>query len=593
MLCAMMQTAFAESVDQLVDGKFVNFEKYIESLNNFSVVDYTGNSAGSCKTLQQYKNTCVNGDNNTRRYISNSVLSQAFEYARSKKAVGVYLPPGVWNFNGSVIVPHGMTLKGSYDRPHNVTKNDLYVDNTSVNWNNDNGTWDWKTERVNWNKTHGTNIACYAGWGYDPNGPDNDANNCIVLQGTATLDGVNVYYPQQEKPLASKNFNPVKYPWTIACRNGVGWSSSDDGFQYIARCAIMNTTLVNSYAGIDLSGAVDHHIRDVNMTAFYKGFFVGGITSQGSIEGVNIHHQFSAYYYRLELFSMGQVGYGAFEGMSNSDIDRLNQRIRNVHRAYDRMENYIFDHLIGMELGWIDWGWISNVFIFKAATGFYFTRTSDNFKSQNESCRNNQNCTMFRNLASLDIQNSGCDLCKYALNVQEVNSGIGVNFSNCNLLGGITISDYNYGTLRMTNSYLGFNAAAPGYTTKSGIRYYPTSHVKVGKHTTLQISNSEIHDFLEDAEGKWCGNTFDVQERGRLLVDNSTFVWSNTSNFNTNAANGMPAPQHLKLARYSITSLSNSLFRGTSLHKEVNSQANYHENRINVFDDTPYNPVDR
>ena len=117
------------------------------------------------------------------------------------------------------------------------------------------------------------------------------------------------------------------------------------------------------------------------------------------------------------------------------------------------MDNYIFSHLIGMELGWIDWGWISNVFIFKATTGFYFTRTSDNFKSQNESCRNDENCTMARRLSSLDIQNSGCDLCKYALNVEEVNSGIGVNFSNCNLIGAITISDYNYGTLRMTNSY--------------------------------------------------------------------------------------------------------------------------------------------
>lgn len=571
MLCAMMQTAFAESANQLVDGKYVNFEKYIESLNNFSVVDYAGN-VGSCRTLQQYKSNCVNGDNDTRRYIPNSVLSQAFEYARSKKAVGVYLPPGVWNFNNSIIVPHGMTLKGSYDRPHNVTKDDLSVENSKMNWSNNNAKWDWKTETVSWERTHGTNIACFAGWGYDPNGPDNDANNCIVLQGTATLDGVNVYYPQQEKPVPSKSFSPVKYPWTIACRNG-------GDFQYIARCAIMNTTLVNSYAGIDLSGAVDHHIRDVNMTAFYKGFFVGGITSQGSIEGVNIHHQFSAYYYGMQNFTLPE-----------GNLEHQNVEIRNAKKAYNYMENYIFNHLIGMELGWIDWGWISNVFIFKAATGFYFTRTSDNVKSRNESCRNDDNCTMSRNLASLDIQNSGCDLCKYALNVQEVNSGIGVNFSNCNLIGAITISDYNYGTLRMTNSYLGFNAAAPGYNTREGIRYYTTSHVTVGKHTTLQISNSEILDFLDDQEGKWCGNTFDVHARGRLLVDNSIFVWSDIDRFNF-ADNGMPSPLHVSYGQYSIVSLSNNLFRGYPLRKDGN--LNFYKDGINVFDDTPYNPVDR
>ena len=566
-----MQTAFAESANQLVDGKYVNFEKYIESLNNFSVVDYAGN-VGSCRTLQQYKSNCVNGDNDTRRYIPNSVLSQAFEYARSKKAVGVYLPPGVWNFNNSIIVPHGMTLKGSYDRPHNVTKDDLSVENSKMNWSNNNAKWDWKTETVSWERTHGTNIACFAGWGYDPNGPDNDANNCIVLQGTATLDGVNVYYPQQEKPVPSKSFSPVKYPWTIACRNG-------GDFQYIARCAIMNTTLVNSYAGIDLSGAVDHHIRDVNMTAFYKGFFVGGITSQGSIEGVNIHHQFSAYYYGMQNFTLPE-----------GNLEHQNVEIRNAKKAYNYMENYIFNHLIGMELGWIDWGWISNVFIFKAATGFYFTRTSDNVKSRNESCRNDDNCTMSRNLASLDIQNSGCDLCKYALNVQEVNSGIGVNFSNCNLIGAITISDYNYGTLRMTNSYLGFNAAAPGYNTREGIRYYTTSHVTVGKHTTLQISNSEILDFLDDQEGKWCGNTFDVHARGRLLVDNSIFVWSDIDRFNF-ADNGMPSPLHVSYGQYSIVSLSNNLFRGYPLRKDGN--LNFYKDGINVFDDTPYNPVDR
>ncbi len=577
MLCAMMQTAFAESANQLVDGKYVNFEKYIESLNNFSVVNHAGEkNVGSCRTLQQYKDNCVNGDNNSRRYISNGDLYNAFEYARSIKAVGVYLPPGVWNFNNAIIVPHGMTLKGSYDRPHNVTKDDLSVENSKMNWSNDNAKWDWKTETVSWERTHGTNIACFAGWNYDPNVPSqNDVNTCILLEGSATLDGVNVYYPQQEKPVPSKSFNPVKYPWTITCRNG-------GDFQYLPRCAIMNTTLVNSYAGIDLNGAGDHYIRGVNMTAFYKGIRMGGITSQGSIEDVNMHHQFSAYYYGLQYFTMPE-----------GNLGHQNVEIRNVHKAYDRMDNYIFSHLIGMELGWIDWGWISNVFIFKAATGFYFTRTSDNFKSQNESCRNDENCTMARRLSSLDIQNSGCDLCKYALNVEEVNSGIGVNFSNCNLIGAITISDYNYGTLRMTNSYLEFNAAAPGYTTREGIRYYTTSHVKVGKHTTLQISNSEIHDFLTDLEGKWSGNTFDVRERGRLLVDNSTFVWSNTSNFNFGATNGMPAPHHLSLARYTIASLSNNLFRGYALVKEAHAQAHLHENGINVFDDTPYNPVDR
>lgn len=66
MLVAMMQSAFAT---QLMDGKYINFEEFVRS-NNKQVVNASFKVSGSCKTVDQYKTTCVNGTNSTRRYFT-------------------------------------------------------------------------------------------------------------------------------------------------------------------------------------------------------------------------------------------------------------------------------------------------------------------------------------------------------------------------------------------------------------------------------------------------------------------------------------------------------------------------------------------
>ena len=488
MLVAMMQSAFAT---QLMDGKYINFEEFVRS-NNKQVVNASFKVSGSCKTVDQYKTTCVNGTNSTRRYFTNAMLQEAFAEARNLKGIGVYLPPGVWNFNEQIVVPHGMTLKGSYDRPHNVTESDLYAQ-AYVN-----------QAKVTWNRTDGTNIACYHGWGWNPanykDGWDQrDAGACIALRGTATLDGVNVFYPQQAIPSASDDFNPVPYPWTISCQTGVGNFVHDDPYEggdYISRCAIMNTTLVNSYAGIDLSGSNDHYIKGVNMTALKRGIRIDAITSQGAIEDVNIHTQFCTSYYGLM---------GVYAGEPTAT------------KMYNDVESYILNNMVGMEFGRVDWGWISNVFIFKANKGFYFRRGYNGDKE-------------YRAVPSVDIQNSGCDLCVDAVYAEEINSGIGVNFTNSNLLGRIYSGPNNYGPIRILNSHLSFQAGLYGAYKKNNTNFYNRNHVDVGAHTTMQISNSEILDFIEDPIGLWYGASFNVE--GNLLLSNSTLAWPNLTGFN-------------------------------------------------------------
>ena len=485
MLLAAMQSAFAI---QLMDGKYINFEDFVRE-RGYHVVNQNGQeNVGYCRTIDNYKWNCVSGNPADRRYFTNAMMDDAFTAARAYKGIGVYLPPGVWNFADQIVVPHGMTLKGSYNRPHNVTETDLAVDVQG------------SQVTVDWTQTEGTNIACYHGFNsniadYDPNVKDADA--CIALQGTATLDGVNVFYPEQPAPKENSAFRPYPFSWTISCQRGA--VMSNDGHtvpDLLSRCSVMNTTLVNSYAGIDLSAANDHYVKGVNMTVFKEGIRLDAITSQGAIEDVNIHHQFCTSYYKIS---------GVYAGEASAT------------NKYNRLEAYILKNMVGMEFGWVDWAWISNVFIYKANKGFYFRR---GFNGNN----------FFRAVPSVDIQNSGCDICVDAVYAEEINSAIGVNFSNSNLLGRIYTGPNNYGSIRITNSHLTLDVNSYSSIKVGNRNMYDLSHVEVGEHTVMQITNSEILDYVGDPNGLWCGSTFDV--RGKLLIDNSAFAWPNSFGIN-------------------------------------------------------------
>lgn len=554
MLLAMMQSAFAV---QLMDGKYVNFEEYVIEKKIKPVRAYLSKGPNE-KTIiinaddanfedyncgyglmRDYETTCVNGGdggNWARRYFTNKHLEAAFKAARNLKGIGVYLPPGVWNFADQIVIPHGMTLKGSYNRPHNVTQSDLHA------------TAYGSHAEVNWDYTDGTNIACYHGYGRKPanfidprKGSDTDA--CIAMKGTATLDGVNVFYPIQVVPgLDEKGnptpFHPVPYPWTISCQTGEGFPVQNypsepgrylESADFLSRCSVMNTTLVNSYAGIDLSNGQDHYIKGVNMAAFRRGIRLDNIVSQGAIEDVNIHDQFSWSFYNLMDISAGS----------------------NDRKMIDSIEAFTLDHLIGMDFRRVDWGWINNVFIFKANRGFYFRR---GFNGDSQ----------LRAAPSVDIQNSGCDLCRDAVYVYELNPGIAVSFSNCNLLGRIQSRTDNHGQVRIVNSHLSFDAGEYGATTAGDKNIYSRNHIEVAKNTTLQIANSDIINFIEDANGRWTGSTFNV--RGKLLVDNTGLTWLHTERYNLHnkKIGGVPVDTvlHFRQHQNAIILTNNLLLRG-------------------------------
>ena len=99
-----------------------------------------------------------------------------------------------------------------------------------------------------------------------------------------------------------------------------------------------------------------------------------------------------------------------------------------------------------------------------------------------------------------------------------------MNFSNSNLLGRIYSGPDNYGPIRITNSHLAFDASIYSATKVGSTNLYNANHVDVGANTTMQITNSEVLDFVGDLNGLWhSASTFDV--KGKLLVDNTTMAW--------------------------------------------------------------------
>lgn len=412
-------------------------------------------------------------------------LSEAFDEALSSNASGVYLPEGSWHFDYPIRIPRGLTLKGTYTQPHHAEKKDL---------------------------THGTTIECYAGQNLSFESSKSIDYSCIYLHGTSTLEGVNIVYPEQKDP-----FNPKPYPWTIFCNSNYDKNAN---VTESARCSIINTTLVNSYAGIFMEwSANDHYIKGVNMSVFRKGISMDGITSLGILEDINIHNQYSWSFY----------GFTA----ASPEVNNLIQNNKN--------------YMTGIEFHRVDWGWLKNVFVIYANKGFVFDKSKKTKgKSQWEFGT--------RALPSLNIQNSGCDLCEIAIQANYINPSIGINFTNSNLLGQIILGDECYGPLRIHNASLSEGLESANIQ----------SHIYIGKHSTLQIANTEILTFGAKEKLGWKGNTFTV--KGTLQLSNSVIAWPDTTRFNNNFAS------HILVESNGTALLNNTIFRGPNFRKNPRSK---------------------
>lgn len=174
----------------------------------------------------------------------------AFQHAldAAYKAGGgtVYAPPGRYLFRGSLIMPQGVTLRGSFScvPSHNGIRD--------------------KGKGQPGPGDDGTALLVTGGQGSE------DGTPFLTLNTNSSLCGLTIYYPDQKT-----DAEPVPYPWTIAMRG--------------KNPAVFDVELLNPYQGIDASQNERHNIRNVTGQPLRRGIWVDAIYDIGRIENVHFN----------------------------------------------------------------------------------------------------------------------------------------------------------------------------------------------------------------------------------------------------------------------------------------------------------------
>jgi hypothetical protein len=178
-----------------------------------------------------------------------ATFQRALDAASHAGGGTVYAPPGKYLFKGTLNIPDGVTLRGSY----NCVPSHVGIRNQGAAKPGDDG----------------TALLVTAGKG-DENGPP-----FLTLNTNSSVAGMTIYYPEQVTDSA-----PVPYPWTVVMRG--------------KNPAIFDVELLNPYQGIDASKNERHNIRNITGQPIRRGIFVDAIYDIGRIENVHFNPWWSS-----------------------------------------------------------------------------------------------------------------------------------------------------------------------------------------------------------------------------------------------------------------------------------------------------------
>jgi hypothetical protein len=156
----------------------------------------------------------------------------------------VYVPPGRYLFKGTLTIPDGVGLRGSFGC---VPSHSGIRDHGQPKPGDD-----------------GSALFVTAGRGSE------DGKPFLTLNTNSSVSGLTFYYPEQVL-----NENPVPYPWTIAMRG--------------KNPAAFDLELLNPYQGIDASQNERHNIRNITGQPLRRGIWVDAIYDIGRIENVHFN----------------------------------------------------------------------------------------------------------------------------------------------------------------------------------------------------------------------------------------------------------------------------------------------------------------
>jgi hypothetical protein len=171
-------------------------------------------------------------------------FQKALDAAHRAGGGTVYAPPGQYLFRGTLSIPQGVTLRGSFScvPSHNGIK-----DKGQPRPGED-----------------GTALLVTAGRGSE------DGTPFLTLNTNSSVCGLTIYYPDQKI-----DENPIPYPWAIAMRG--------------KNPAVFDVELLNPYQGIDASQNERHNIRNVTGQPLRRGIWVDAIYDIGRIENVHFN----------------------------------------------------------------------------------------------------------------------------------------------------------------------------------------------------------------------------------------------------------------------------------------------------------------
>jgi hypothetical protein len=173
-----------------------------------------------------------------------AAFQRALDAAYKANGGTVYAPPGRYLFRGTLIIPDGVTLRGSFSC---VPSHNGIRDKGQPGPGDD-----------------GSALFVDSGRGRENGKP------FLTLNTNSSVCGLTIYYPEQKT-----EEKPIPYPWTIAMRG--------------KNPAVFDVELLNPYQGIDASQNERHNIRNISGQPLRRGIWVDAIYDIGRIENVHFN----------------------------------------------------------------------------------------------------------------------------------------------------------------------------------------------------------------------------------------------------------------------------------------------------------------
>ena len=235
-----------------------------------------GGAAHASQTAEQCAWPMLNVINFGAAGDSKTDNTAAFQRAldAAGKAGGgtVFAPAGGCLFKGSIDIPGGVTLRGSYSYvpSHPDIRDPKVVKPGDENSDHLVGTTPGLIHDAKWIRpgSDGTALLVTGGKGNE------DGTPFVTLRTNSSICGLTIAYPEQ-----ITDGEPFAFPWAIQMRG--------------ANAAVFDIELLNPYQGINTARSARHNIRNITGQPLRRGILVDEIYDIGRIEDVHFNATWS------------------------------------------------------------------------------------------------------------------------------------------------------------------------------------------------------------------------------------------------------------------------------------------------------------